>query len=123
MYFQIREEEINRKAVPSPIRLSAIRQTLFDPKKSYILIGGLGGIGLELSQWLIDKGAKNIILSSRSGITTGYQGMCLERWKKQSVKVVIKKLNAVKPEEAKSIIMVASKLGPVGGIFNLALVS
>lgn len=122
-YFQIRDEENNRKAIPSPIRLPALRQTLFDPKKSYILIGGLGGMGLELSQWLIDRGAKIIVLSSRSGITTGYQNICLERWKKESVKVVITKLNAVKPEEAKSLIMTAAKLGPIGGIFNVALVS
>lgn len=72
---------------------------------------------------MIDRGAKIIVLSSRSGITTDYQAMCLERWKQESVQVVITKLNAVKPEEAKSIIMTAAKLGPVGGIFNLAVVN
>lgn len=39
----------------------------------YILTGGLGGLGLELTDWLIGRGAKKIVLTSRRGITTGYQ--------------------------------------------------
>lgn len=34
----------------------------------YIITGGLGGLGLKSSQWLLDKGATNIILLGRSGL-------------------------------------------------------
>lgn len=44
-----------------------------DPKKTYILIGGLGGFGLELADWLIVRGAKKLVLSSRRGFSSGYQ--------------------------------------------------
>ena len=33
---------------------------------SYLLIGGLGGIGRSLAQFFVDHGAKNLILLSRS---------------------------------------------------------
>lgn len=43
------------------------------PKSVYIITGGLGGLGLELANWLIMRGAKTLILSSRKGTTTAYQ--------------------------------------------------
>lgn len=39
----------------------------------YVVIGGLGGFGLELADWLIMRGARKLLLTSRRGITNGYQ--------------------------------------------------
>lgn len=39
----------------------------------YIVVGGLGGFGLELADWLILRGARKILLTSRRGISNGYQ--------------------------------------------------
>ncbi|KAL2807721.1 hypothetical protein BJX63DRAFT_61499 [Aspergillus granulosus] len=33
---------------------------------TYLLVGGLGGIGRSIAQWLVSRGAKNLILLSRS---------------------------------------------------------
>ncbi|KIW56108.1 hypothetical protein PV05_04791 [Exophiala xenobiotica] len=40
----------------------------FDPKASYVLAGGSGGIGPLIAAWMADHGAKNLIVLSRSGI-------------------------------------------------------
>ena len=37
---------------------------------SYLITGGLGGLGLSVAQWLIDRGARHLVLSSRSGAAT-----------------------------------------------------
>lgn len=42
-------------------------------KSVYIITGGLGGLGLELGNWLIMRGAKILILTSRYGPTEAYQ--------------------------------------------------
>lgn len=34
---------------------------------SYLISGGLGGLGRTISRWLVERGAKNLILLSRSG--------------------------------------------------------
>ena len=60
---QVRNEEINH----SSIQLSAQARSMCDPRKSYLITGGLGGFGLELADWLISRGARNLILSSRRG--------------------------------------------------------
>lgn len=35
---------------------------------AYIVIGGVGGLGLSCAEWLVDKGAGHVILVSRSGV-------------------------------------------------------
>ncbi|PWN39310.1 hypothetical protein IE81DRAFT_369188 [Ceraceosorus guamensis] len=40
---------------------------LFDASKAYVLIGGVGGLGVELAAWMVRQGAKHILLTSRSG--------------------------------------------------------
>lgn len=53
--------------------MPALPRAACDPSKCYIITGGLGGFGLELAQWLVDRGARSLILTSRSGVRTGYQ--------------------------------------------------
>ncbi|GFX61278.1 fatty acid synthase [Trichonephila clavipes] len=119
---KIKEEEPQKKIVPTPIQLKALRRTTCDPDKSYVIIGGLGGFGLELCQWLVERGSRHIVLTSRSGIKTGYQKLCVNRWKQDNINIVVSTLNAAKLDDAKSLLKLAAAIKPVGAIFNLALV-
>lgn len=42
----------------------------FDPNASYLISGGLGGLGRTITRWMARKGAKNLILPSRTGKST-----------------------------------------------------
>ena len=64
---QIRDEASHSLALP------AIRRFACNPEKSYLLIGGLGGFGLELAGWLAERGAKHLVITSRGGVRTGFQ--------------------------------------------------
>lgn len=86
-------------------------------------VGGLGGFGLELANWMVFRGAKKIILTSRSGIKTGYQSLCVRRWKESGVTVYVSTKDCTTLDGAESLLNEANALGPVGGIFNLAAVS
>jgi fatty acid synthase, animal type len=39
----------------------------FDPRKSYVVIGGIGGLGVNIARCLIEAGATHVVLTSRSG--------------------------------------------------------
>ncbi|KAF5020446.1 hypothetical protein F66182_7525 [Fusarium sp. NRRL 66182] len=39
----------------------------FDPNASYLLSGGMGGLGRSTARWMASRGARNLILLSRSG--------------------------------------------------------
>ncbi|EZA55641.1 Fatty acid synthase [Ooceraea biroi] len=58
-------------------------------KKTYVILSGLGGFGLELADWLVIRGARNLVLISRSGIKNGYQHRKIELWKSYGVNVSI----------------------------------
>lgn len=111
---QIREEQT--AILKSPARtILAERRVYFHPKKAYIIIGGLGGVGLELTDWMIRRGAKKFILNSRSGVKNGYQEMCLKKWRQLGIAVDISSDNSAKAGGAERLISAAHKLGPVGG--------
>ncbi|KAJ5707290.1 Acyl transferase/acyl hydrolase/lysophospholipase [Penicillium malachiteum] len=50
-----------------PDALSAYQ---FEDEASYVLAGGLGGIGRSVARWMASRGAKNLIFLSRSGRIT-----------------------------------------------------
>lgn len=41
--------------------------SLLSPEGAYLVTGGLGGFGLQVARWLVDKGARYLILLSRRG--------------------------------------------------------
>ncbi|ERE67869.1 fatty acid synthase [Cricetulus griseus] len=120
---QVREEE-PEAVLPGaqPTLIPAISKTFCPAHKSYIITGGLGGFGLELARWLVLRGAQRLVLTSRSGIRTGYQAKQVQEWRRQGIHVLVSTSNASSLEGARALITEATKLGPVGGVFNLAMV-
>lgn len=51
-------DRVTVRRVPLPLQLD-------DSEKSYLITGGLGGIGRAISRWFIDHGAKHLIVTSR----------------------------------------------------------
>ncbi|XP_012261752.1 fatty acid synthase [Athalia rosae] len=119
---KIRDEEPKKVVQPVQKTVAAIPRTYMNPDKSYVLVGGLGGFGLELANWMITRGAKHLVLTSRSGIRTGYQALCIRRWRETGVNITISTTDATTLSGAEKLIKETQKLAPVGGIFNLAAV-
>uniref|UniRef100_UPI00358E27BA fatty acid synthase isoform X2 n=1 Tax=Myxine glutinosa TaxID=7769 RepID=UPI00358E27BA len=119
---QIREEEEARLCPPSHLLLSAQTRACCPPGKVYVITGGLGGFGLELAAFLVSRGASKIVLTSRSGVRTGYQARRLRQWRDSGVCVVVSTADIGLEKGAQNLIQTASTYGPVGGIFHLAMV-
>ncbi|XP_067207655.1 fatty acid synthase-like isoform X2 [Linepithema humile] len=109
------------KSLDSPVLAHRRYYCLSD--RTYVILGGLGGFGLELTDWLILRGAKNVILTSRIGIKNGYQRMRIELWKSYGVNVqIVKDANLANLEECEHFLQMVEKQAPVDAIFNLAVV-
>ncbi|XP_057672284.1 fatty acid synthase-like [Diorhabda carinulata] len=117
---QIREEDKVPQAVPE--EFVGIPRYFCYPEKTYVIVGGLGGFGLELADWLVLKGAKNLVLTSRKGVTTGYQKMRIRTWESYGTIVHISTDNIYTEEGCRNLLQTANKLGNVHSIFNLAVV-
>jgi fatty acid synthase len=129
---KMREEEnlkIALKGFNPTIKLNATVKTYFNPKKVYIITGGLGGMGLELLHWMIFKGAKKLVLTSRSGIKTNYQRVIFKRledlgkkYQMFKTEIIVSTHNSNTIEGSEQLLKEANKMGPIGGIFHLAVV-
>lgn len=47
---------------------AASRTLLPRPEGTYVVTGGLGALGLEVAEWLVDKGARRVVLVSRRAL-------------------------------------------------------
>ncbi|KAF8774577.1 Fatty acid synthase like protein [Argiope bruennichi] len=119
---KIRDEEPQKSAIPKSLILPAVPETQFFFNKVYIVIGGLGGFGIELTKWAMERGARNIILTSRYGARTPYHHYCLKRLKNEGLNIRVSTLNVAKRDEAEKLLQEAMCIGPIGGIFNSAVI-
>jgi fatty acid synthase len=83
----------------------------------------LGGFGLELADWLVLRGARKLVLSSRSGVRTGYQSFRVRTWRSFGATVIISMADITTESGVTALLSEANKLGQVDAIFNLAVVS
>ncbi|EJM67522.1 type I polyketide synthase [Pseudomonas sp. GM55] len=54
---------------------------------SYLVTGGLSGFGLRSAQWLVEKGARHLVLLGRRGAATQEAQPLLALWREQGVEV------------------------------------
>lgn len=66
---RVRDRSTDELTVP----ISSLPRAYFSDQNTYVIAGGLGGFGLELADWMVLRGARKLVLSSRKGFTTQYQ--------------------------------------------------
>ncbi|XP_075746848.1 fatty acid synthase-like isoform X2 [Rhipicephalus microplus] len=115
------EESLQACGAPTPLVVEATARTWFYEHKSYVITGGLGGFGLELAEWIVNRGCRKLLLTTRSGVRTGYQRLCLHRFRKAGANVIVRKIDASEEGGAQKVFEEATAMGPVGGIFILAV--
>ncbi len=114
---KIRDEKSDSQAC-----VSALTQFWCESDCTYLITGGLGGFGFELTRWLIDRGAKHITLTGRSGVKNAYQQHWLNIWKNEGVSIVISRLDVSDEVQARTLIMDINQRHMLRGIFHLAMV-
>ncbi len=92
-----------------------------DSNATYVLAGGLGALGLDIANWMVDCGAKNLVFLSRSGGSKNAED--LQRLAERSVQAEAFKCNV---NDAFSVATVFDKLKASGrriaGVIQLAMV-
>jgi NADPH:quinone reductase-like Zn-dependent oxidoreductase/malonyl CoA-acyl carrier protein transacylase len=106
------------KAVPSKTPKNLLRAD-----GTYIIIGGTGGLGRSMSRWMIEKGARNIVLISRSGKATGKVADLVEEAQSQGAQIVVKPCDVSERAQVENLIKEdISHLPPVKGVIHAAMV-
>ncbi|XP_043469524.1 fatty acid synthase-like [Leptopilina heterotoma] len=107
---KVQTEEGKNKALTIP-------RFLCKSEASYLIIEGLSDFGLELVDFLIVRGARNIVIASKSKNTRAFSHHRISLWRGYGVSVTVQEeLDLTRRENVNSLL---DKVGTVNGIFDL----
>lgn len=90
---------------------------------TYILIGGTGGLGRSMARWMVSKGAKHIVLLSRSGAVHGKGKEQIDALNASGANVVVRRCNVADRSDVNELLASGIEgLPPVRGIVHGAMV-
>jgi acyl transferase domain-containing protein/NADPH:quinone reductase-like Zn-dependent oxidoreductase/SAM-dependent methyltransferase/acyl carrier protein len=93
------------------------------PDGAYLITGGLGGFGRVLADWLVECGARHLVLSSRKGASTPEAVAFVEKLRSRGVETKIINADIGSPQDVKLLTRQAQSAStPLKGIFHLAMV-
>lgn len=101
---------------PPPFKLRA--------EASYLLVGGLGGIGVEIAKWMVHElGAKSIILISRSGMNARGATDAVEALRRPGVVITVRSCDVADMDSLSSVLHDCLRsLPPIRGVVQGAMV-
>nr|WP_274532251.1 type I polyketide synthase [Ktedonobacter racemifer] len=97
-------------------------ETLFRQDGTYLITGGLGGVGLRTAQWMIEQGARSLVLMGRRGPSEEAQATL--HMMRDTGATVHLMLADVSQEEQLALALdeIRRRMPPLRGIFHSAVV-
>nr|POE74550.1 highly reducing polyketide synthase cla2 [Quercus suber] len=93
--------------------------TVFDPEKTYLMVGCFGGIGRSITRWMVSQGAKSFVFMSRSGLMRSSARVLIDDLEKQGVKSQVLTSDVGNAADVKKAIESAPT--PIGGIVQASM--
>jgi acyl transferase domain-containing protein/NADPH:quinone reductase-like Zn-dependent oxidoreductase/acyl carrier protein len=115
------------KIIISPPGKGEIRQlpdrSFVAPSDRTILItGGLGGFGLETARWLVDRGARHLVLVGRSGASTETAQQALKDFRARGVNVRAASCDVSDEKALHGLMRDIADMPRLGGVVHAAMV-
>lgn len=94
-----------------------------NPEASYLVTGGLGGFGLATARWLASRGARQLVLISRSGPVSDEARAALDAFAAQGIQVLAHACDVTDRDALAALLeRIQSELGPLRGVVHAATV-
>ncbi|QKX62349.1 uncharacterized protein TRUGW13939_09508, partial [Talaromyces rugulosus] len=103
---------------------SSLKPLSFDAKDAtYLIVGGLGGIGRAIASWMMDNGARNLLIVSRNAEKHPDAAILLRRAKNESRNLQIHNCDVSSEESLVALLEdVGDSLPPIRGVVDAAMV-
>ena len=94
-----------------------------NPDGCYLITGAFGGFGKVLAQWLVEGGARHLVLTSRGGAAGPDAETFVQSLRKRGVDVRVVRADIGSPQDVARLIAEIRSAGqPLRGLFHLAMV-
>lgn len=109
--------------VDSQILPSTEKAPLVSGRATYLVTGGLSGFGLSISQWLVQQGARHLVLVGRRGVTTPESEETVQRLSSLGVQVKVASVDVTCRDQVNDLVDEVSRtMAPLRGVFHAAMV-
>jgi acyl transferase domain-containing protein/NADPH:quinone reductase-like Zn-dependent oxidoreductase/SAM-dependent methyltransferase/acyl carrier protein len=90
---------------------------------TYLITGGLGGFGLASAQWMVEKGARHLVLVGRRGAATAEAEAGIKELEAAGAKVLAAKADVTRADQLQGVLQrVEREFPPLRGILHAAMV-
>ena len=88
--------------------------------RTYLITGGLGGLGLKLAEWMVEQGARDLVLVGRNGATDATR-KAVNQLEHSGAKVLVAKGDVSQHRDVSNILeKISESMPPLGGIIHAA---
>lgn len=94
------------------------------PSHSYLIVGGLGGIGRSITRWMVERGARNLVLLSRNANSVEIEtSLWLQSLKQRGVRILVETCDVASEDQlAASLEKLKAELPSIKGVIQAAMV-
>lgn len=90
---------------------------------TYVITGGLGGFGLATAHWLVQHGARHLLLLGRRGASTPAAQESVQRLKNKGAEISVEQVDVTDFDQIRDSLENARRTGPpIRGILHAAMV-
>ena len=89
------------------------------PDATYLITGGLGGLGLRLATWMVSRGARHLVLLGRSPAKPEAQQL-LDRLRQQGAQITVAQADVTVAERVCQVLQEIDPSTPLRGIIHAA---
>jgi NAD(P)-dependent dehydrogenase (short-subunit alcohol dehydrogenase family)/acyl carrier protein len=90
------------------------------PDATYLITGGHGGLGLEVARWLVEKGARHLVLLSRSGASSSVKEVVAELAAKGTTVATIQADVSNESDLSRALSEIRNTMPPLRGVIHAA---
>lgn len=115
-----RAEHVGKIVLRAADSEATVRGLALREDATYLVTGGLGGLGLIMARWLVDRGARHLVLLGRSGASAEAESR-INDLKKTGAKIMVRRCDVSQREQlSKALVEIRAAMPPLRGIFHLA---
>jgi phthiocerol/phenolphthiocerol synthesis type-I polyketide synthase C len=107
----------------SPAAGAGKRAFSVNPNGTHLITGGLGGFGLAAAHWLIERGARHLVLVGRSGAASEEAREEVARMRSLGAEVLVEALDIADLKSSEQLFeKIAASMPPLAGVMHAAMV-
>lgn len=102
------------------VRVDEMEGSRFHPDATYLITGGFGGLGLKVAQWMVDRGARSLVLVGRRGATAEAEPV-LGSLRRAGCTILSAAADMAREEDVDRLLVeVSASLPPLRGVIHAA---